>query len=138
MKILQVLAVALCLSIGYAMPAMSASEEAPVNAELTKMKHPAMRHHRSMSKAMMKELNLNTEQKSQWDALANQKKKELRPIREQMRKLQEQERKINEKYDDKIKKLLNQEQKSKYKSMLSQKPDAPKKRHGKKQQPKKD
>ena len=122
MKILQVLSLVLCLSLGYVMPAMSASDEAPAKMEMMRKGRPEMRRHRAMSMAMMKDLELNDEQKAQWKALSEQKNEEMKPLREQMQKLRKQERKINKKYEEKIKKILTADQIAKYEAMLPQKP----------------
>lgn len=124
MKILQVMLVALVLSAGYVAPSFSAPSDIPAKAEMKKGVRPA-KHHREMSKAMMNELNLSESQKKQWKALAEQKKAEMAPLREQMKKLHQQEQQINKKYEAKIRSILNAEQQAKYESMLPKKPAKP-------------
>lgn len=129
MKILQILAMVLCLSAGYVLPTNAAPDDSAVQMQKT-VKGP--RHHRAMSKAMMEDLNLSAEQKAQWKKLSEQKKKEITPLREQMNKLHEQERRINEKYENEVIRILTPAQAEKYKSMLPRKPEMPKKRNPKK------
>ena len=135
MKILQVLALALCLSLGYASSAVSASSDVPAKVE--NAKNAAVRHHRGMSMAMMKDLNLNDEQKKQWKELSEQKKAEIKPLREQIKKLHEQEKEINAKYEAKVKKILTKEQSAVYEEKLLQKPLFGMKKHGKRPHAKK-
>lgn len=132
MKTLQILLLALTFSLGYPLPAMSApTEQIPAQAIQKMTKGP--RHHRGMSKAMMKELNLSEKQTTQWNALREKKKAETATLREQIKKLREQEEQINRKYEAEIKKILNDDQAKKYESMLSKRPERP---HGKKPHPK--
>ena len=86
---------------------------------------------------MMNELDLNDAQKAQWKELVDQKKSETKVLREQRQKLHEQERAINEKYEDKVKKILNQEQLAKYESLLLKRPKHDHKRPGKRKESKK-
>ena len=124
MKILPILFVALSLSLGYVLPAVSAPTDIPAaQQEPQKRLRPAPRFHRGMSKAMMKDLNLSAEQKAQWKEISAQKNKELRPLREQAKTLHEQERQISEKYEAQIKKILTEEQLKKYESMLPKRPN---------------
>lgn len=129
MKILQILAITLCLSLGYTLPTSAASADSATEVQKV-MKKP--RHHRAMSAAMMKDLNLSAEQKAQWKAISEKKKAEIKPLREQMKKLHEQEMKINSKYENEIIKILTPAQAEKYKSMLPQRPERPKARKHKK------
>lgn len=122
MKMFKVLLVVLSLCCGYAMPALSAASDSVAAAEIKKDVPHRVRHHRGMSGAMMKDLDLNDAQKKQWKELATQKKAEIAPLREQMKKLHEQERQINEKYEAKVKAILNKEQADKYETMLMHKP----------------
>jgi Spy/CpxP family protein refolding chaperone len=129
MKILQVLAITLRLSLGYALPASAASADSATEVQKV-MKKP--RHHRAMSEAMMKDLNLSDEQKAKWKAISEKKRAEIKPLREQMKNLREQEMKINGKYENEIIKILTPAQAEKYKSMLPQRPERPKARKHKK------
>ncbi len=126
MKILQICAMILCLSLGYVSPTNAAPDDFArhdITAQKNLKKGP--RHHRAMSKAMMEDLNLSAEQKAQWEKIAERRKNELAPLREQMQKLREKEQWIDKKYDAEIRKLLNAEQTKKYESMLPQRPPKP-------------
>lgn len=119
MKILKIISVVLCLSFCYVLPVMSASSDVSLEQrEPLKHLHKAPHHHRGMSMAMMKDLNLNDDQKAQWKKINEQKKAETQILREQIKKLHQQERQINEKYEAEIKKILTAEQVKKYDSML--------------------
>ncbi len=64
MKILQICAMILCLSLGYVSPTNAAPDDFArhdITAQKNLKKGP--RHHRAMSKAMMEDLNLSAEQK---------------------------------------------------------------------------
>ena len=124
MKILQVMLVALALTIGYVAPSFSAPADIPAKAEMKKGVRPA-KHHRSMSEAMMKDLDLSEAQKKQWKEISAQKKAEMAPLRDEMKKLHKQEQQINKKYEAKIRGILNAEQQAKYESMLPKKPAKP-------------
>lgn len=135
MRILSVLLMALCLSSGYITSSVAADIATPAQQEVQKHIRKGPRHHRGMSMAMMKDLNLSDAQKAKWKEISEQKKAEIAPLQEQMKTLHEQERKINDKYEAKIKKILNDEQLKKYESMLQKRPEKP---HGKRPMPKKD
>ncbi len=122
MKILQILTIIFCLSLGYALPTNAAPDN-PARHEIAMQKNlkKGPRHHRAMSKAMMEDLNLSDEQKAQWKKISERRKNEMAPLREQMQKLHEKEQLVNKKYDAEIRKILNAEQIKKYESMLPQK-----------------
>ena len=90
MKILQICAMILCLSLGYAAPTNAAPDDF-ARHEVTAQKNlkKGTRHHRAMSKAMMEDLNLSDEQKAQWEKISERRKNEIAPLREQMQKLRE-------------------------------------------------
>ncbi|MBR1825833.1 MAG: Spy/CpxP family protein refolding chaperone [Alphaproteobacteria bacterium] len=136
MKSLKFFLIVFSLSFGYILPAVSASAEVSVEQqEQQKHIHKAPRHHRGMSMAMMKDLNLNDEQKTQWKKLNEKKRAETANLREKINKLHEQEREVNEKYEAEIKKILTAEQIKKYESMLQKRPEKP---HSKRMKPKKE
>ncbi|MBR6355260.1 MAG: hypothetical protein IKR92_00255 [Alphaproteobacteria bacterium] len=128
MKFLSAVLMALCLSLSYIPTTNAANDIAPAQQEMQKHIRKGPRHHRGMSMAMMKDLNLSDAQKAKWKEISEQKKAETAELRKQIKTLHEQERKINDKYEAKIKKLLNEEQLKKYESMLLQRPEKP---HGK-------
>ncbi|MBR3676921.1 MAG: Spy/CpxP family protein refolding chaperone [Alphaproteobacteria bacterium] len=136
MKMIKVMLVVFCLCCGYAMPAFSASDNPAAAMEVKKGFPHKMRHHRGLSLSMMKELNLNDAQKAQWKELVDQKNSETKVLREQRQKLHEQERDINEKYEAKVKKILDQEQLAKYESLLLKRPKHGHKHFGKRKEPK--
>ncbi len=134
MKILSVLLTVLCLSFGYVSPSVAAPSNAPAQQEMQKHIRKSPRHHRGLSMAMMKELNLSAEQKAKWKEIVEQKIAETAPLRSQIKALHEQTGKIYDKYETKIKKILTEEQLQKYESMLQKRPEKP---HGKRPMPKK-
>jgi Spy/CpxP family protein refolding chaperone len=136
MKMIKVMLVVFCLCCGYAMPALSASDNPAAAMEVKKGFPHKMRHHRGLSMSMMKELNLTDAQKAQWKELSEQKKTETRTLREQLKKLHEQERVVNEKYEAKVKKILDQKQLAKYESLLLKRPEHGHKHFGKRKEPK--
>lgn len=129
MRILSVLLMALCLSSGYITSSVAADIATPAQQEVQKHFRKGPRHHRGMSMAMMKDLDLSAAQKAKWKEISEQKKAETAGLREQMEKLHEQERKINDKYEAKIKKILDEEQLKKYESMLQKRPERPHNKH---------
>lgn len=128
MKFLSAVLMALSLSLCYVSTTNAADTAAPTQQEMPKHFRKGPHHHRGMSMAMMKDLNLSDAQKAKWKEISEQKKAETAELRKQIKTLHEQERKINDKYEAKIKKLLNEEQLKKYESMLLQRLEKP---HGK-------